>query len=356
MSKETIEWLNSHTLIGMTDERGTAWHNDDRIMMWDGQPNNYSGAIPVADVERRLFHWTAIDAPLSVSIPADIETGTALDDNGLWVRSVKLPDRKAIVRSDTGEVMGVFKQGYQSHQVREWLLQNVSGILGDTLVVSSAGELRGGAQCWVEISVPETMHDARSGFDYRPNLLAATSFDGSIATTYGRTVTATVCDNTLAVARSEMGTQQVKIKHSSRSLSSEVRDKARAAFNFVEQVKDDFDAELEMLTTTTVTDVQWRKFLDLWVPIPADKGAKQTIAQNKQDQLRALWNHDQRVAPWAGTALGVLQAANTHLHHLSVVKGAARADRNISRGVSGEIEKFDSGVLDTLNKVLVASS
>ena len=34
------------------------------------------------------------------------------------------------------------------------------------------------------------------GVTFRPNLLATTSFDGSIATTYKRTVTITVCDNT----------------------------------------------------------------------------------------------------------------------------------------------------------------
>ena len=33
------------------------------------------------------------------------------------------------------------------------------------------------------------------GVAFRPNLLATTSFDGSIATTYKRTVTITVCDN-----------------------------------------------------------------------------------------------------------------------------------------------------------------
>jgi len=26
MSKESLQWLNSNTLIGCTDKRGTAWH------------------------------------------------------------------------------------------------------------------------------------------------------------------------------------------------------------------------------------------------------------------------------------------------------------------------------------------
>ncbi|WP_179220189.1 DUF932 domain-containing protein [Rhodococcus sp. NCIMB 12038] len=104
----------------------------------------------------------------------------------------------------------VFSEGYEPHQYREWLLGAVSNLLGDTLVIASAGLLRQGGQAWVEVSVPETLHDGRTGFCYRPNLLAATSLDGSLATTYGRTVTATVCDNTMAIALGQARGQQVK--------------------------------------------------------------------------------------------------------------------------------------------------
>ncbi len=45
------------------------------------------------------------------------------------------------------------------------------------------------------------------GVEFRPNLLATTSFDGSIATTFKRTVTATVCDNTRELALAEKAQQ-----------------------------------------------------------------------------------------------------------------------------------------------------
>jgi len=48
--------------------------------------------------------------------------------------------------------------------------------------------------------------------EFRPNLLATTSFDGSIATTFKRTVTTTVCDNTRELALTEKG-QHYKVKH-----------------------------------------------------------------------------------------------------------------------------------------------
>ncbi len=50
--------------------------------------------------------------------------------------------------------------------------------------------------------MPDTI-TTPEGVAFRPNLLATTSFDGSIATTYKRTVTDTMCDNTRELALSE---------------------------------------------------------------------------------------------------------------------------------------------------------
>ncbi len=74
------------------------------------------------------------------------------------------------------------------HQYETWLLETVANILDDDLSISSAGLLRGGAIAWVEVSVPENI-TTPEGVEFRPNLLTTTSFDGSIATTFKRTIT-----------------------------------------------------------------------------------------------------------------------------------------------------------------------
>ena len=177
MSNETLVWLNTSTLIGMTDQRGTAWHY--RAEEQGEQSNHYPGAIPVGDVAERLFHWDAIKVPVLAQFPADFETMTSLDADGRPVAVSEVPGMVGIARSDTKKVFKVFSAGYEPHQYREWLLGAVSNLLGDTLVITSAGLLRGGGQAWVEVSVPETLHDDRTGFNYRPNLLAATSLDSA---------------------------------------------------------------------------------------------------------------------------------------------------------------------------------
>ena len=202
MSKETLEHLNLNTLIGNTDQRGTAWHY--RAELQGDESNHYPGPIPVPDVRRRLFQWAAESRRLAVETPATVTTMTHLNPDGYPMRWAIVADRQAICRSDDtrGTPMGIFKPGYLMHQYEEWLLTTVANILDDTLSISSAGLLRDGAIAWVEVSVPETI-TTPEGFDFRPKLLATTSHDGSIATTFKRTITATVCDNTRAMALAE---------------------------------------------------------------------------------------------------------------------------------------------------------
>lgn len=347
MSAETSIWLNTNTLIGMTANRGNAWHY--RAEDQGEESNHYEGAIPVGDVERRLFHWDAVKVPVLAQFPADFETMTSLDADGNPVRIDEVPGMVAIARNDTNHVFKIFTDGYEIHQYREWLLNTVSTILGDTLKITSAGLLKQGGQAWVEVSVPETLHDAETGFAFRPNLLAATSLDGSLSTTYTRTVTATVCDNTMAAALLEGRDQRVKIRHS--RYSGLRIDEARESLSLIEQTADAFTDALHELTRTTVTDRQWFAFLDEWKEIP-EKGRGKAIAERERDELTAMYRNDNRANTWNGTAFGVVQAVNTWAHHKATVKGASRADRNAEGAITGKFEQLDTKVLATLDKIL----
>jgi len=355
MSRETLQHLNTNVLIGDTAVRGKAWHW--RAEDQGEESNHYEGGIPYADVVRRLFDWTALKVPFAAELPADVETMDHLDGEGAPKRWQYASGRVAIVRSDTGEVMGVFKDGYEPHQYVEWLLNVQSNIVGDRLHISSAGLLRGGAVAWVEIGIPETVQP-KCGYVFKPHILGGTSFDGSIATFFKNTNNATVCDNTFEIARSEVG-PTYKVKHTRNSgfkLSA-----ARDALMILEQSADEFAAEVEALAATTVTDRQWFQWLEEVAPTFKDNekltGRSLTIATNKQEALRRLWNHDERVAPWKGTALGVLAAHNTWTTHEQTVRGeAGRQERAMLNVVTGAQAKSDDGALAALNRVLVGAA
>lgn len=356
MSKETIAWLNTQTLIGNTDKRGTAWHY--RAEDQGDESNHYPGPIPVADVERRLFAWEAISRPSFTTVPSSIEEATGVDDDGQPYKLILIEGEQRIVRSDTGAVMGpAFKAGYRMHQYREWLLSNVATILDDDLGISSAGLLKGGAVAWVEVSVPDSI-ETPQGVTFRPNLLAATSFDASVATCYGRKVTDTVCDNTMAGALGEKD-QKIKFKHT--RYSTLKAGQAREALAMVYSLADDYMAQLAALEAIKVTPTQFSKFVDKLVLTDSTgkvrewkdlEGRSKTMASNKRDGLVRLYNHDLRVAPWAGTAIGVVKAVNTFVHHEGIVRGADRAERNMLSTIEGKFDSLDQDTLNLLTSVL----
>jgi phage/plasmid-like protein (TIGR03299 family) len=257
----------------------------------------------------------------------------------------------------TTRCSGCSKNGYKIHQYDQWLLDNVSTILDDTLSISSAGLLRGRAVAWVEVSVPESI-TTPEGVQFRPNLLACTSLDGSLATTYKRTVQLTVCDNTMAAALGERG-QTVKVKHSRNSLTK-ISD-VRHALAMVYDTADTFAADVARLTATPVTNIQFKQVIDRLVPVDPDASPRaRTMAETKRAEINRMYRYDSRVVPFTGTAFGVLQAFNTWRHHeqggltgtTNTEKQAARADRNAYRAVTGETEREDAAVAAVLADVL----
>ena len=379
MSAETLDWHNVWSLIGNTANRtpangwhtvreivtadagvqtvGGAWHH--RAAMQGDEPNHYYGHIPVEDVERRLFGWdpmaiSPMVASYSVITEDGVELVTITDDK----RQMIVRPRGALGEDDPGGIVGVFKSGYRIHNFREWLLDNVATILSDELSISAAGLLREGAQAWVEVSVPETI-TTPEGVEFRPVLLAATSLDGSLATGYGRKVQLTVCDNTLAIALAEKG-QSIKFRHTTNSLNR--IGEAREALAVVHTIADDFATEVAQLTNTTVTDAQWSAFLDAHdlTTLKDAKGnakekASRTHATNRRAEFEQLYRYDSRVAPWTGTAFGVLQTVNTHKQHVATVRGMSRPMRNADMAITGGIDKLDADTLATLDRVLAAA-
>jgi phage/plasmid-like protein (TIGR03299 family) len=339
MSQETSLWLNQNTLIGFTEKRGRAWHY--RSVDQGTESNHYEGPVPIDDVHRRLFHWNAVEADIKVTVM-----------NADGVMEITDPTRKAIVRPDTGTVLGIFKKTYQMHQYDEWLLDNIANLLDDDLNIGSAGLLKSGAVAWVSVEVPENVVTPE-GVEFRPNLLASTSFDGSLATTYIRCVTNVVCDNTMSAALYEKG-QSYKLKHT-RYSNLKLQD-ARDALKMIHTVSDEFAAQIAELNKVRVSDKEWSKFIDAIAPVEKDgealKGRGLTMAESKRDELNRLWNHDERVAPWRGTKWGVVQAMNTFTHHSGIVRGADRPERNMLRAVTGGVDALDLSTLDTLNAVL----
>ena len=348
MSTETLEWLNTNTLIGCADQRGEAWHTR------KGHDNHYPAGIPVEDVRRRLFNFTVESYPVCFMAPCALDhpelAGINADGNPFRL-IVSQQGRQGQVRSDNGFDLGVFSDGYQGHDYSEWLIENVEAMLGQGLVIGSAGLLKAGAVAWVQVEMPDTVHTP-SGEELRPFLLAVTSFDGSVATRYKRGVTRVVCDNTLSLGLSEDGFAW-SARHTRNSMFR--IDAARVALDVlathtIEQATNDYVTEAERLINTAVSDTEWSKLV-YEITVPRDAKGKPitddvssstaTRMANKQAALNRMWETNPMVSMWKGTAWGALQAVSTFDLHESSVRGKARAERNMLAAVTGSLVDAD---------------
>ena len=69
MSRETIQWLNENVLSGFGR---VPWHFDSNFQT--DTSNVYPGAIPVTDVEKRLFNFQLASAAIKAICHAALST------------------------------------------------------------------------------------------------------------------------------------------------------------------------------------------------------------------------------------------------------------------------------------------
>lgn len=361
MSAETIEWLNQNTMIGFTANREAYKHmgwgvqydedaGENRAWWYTPEfDNGYPGAIPVEEVERVLFNWEPIETEIMYKRRDVTEADAdAIDGNGpfLWVPSDKY---KGIMHPDTEVEFGVFgKDSYKIHSYKEWLVDNLSRLVDGEAGIATAGMLRDGGVAYVTVELPENVEVA--GMDIRPQLLAATSVDGTKATTYKAITQVCVCDNTLDLAIQSGEGGMFKVRHSSKSLGR--LGDARDALGIIYKQAEDMEQFLTELASVDVTDAQFNAIVKAIKPIPepetAIKGDKSvvtnqraiTIADNTQQDLRQLWHRDPRVTPWTGTLLGAFQATNTWHNHMR-----SNSDNGVERvmtsTLANNVAKFD---------------
>jgi phage/plasmid-like protein (TIGR03299 family) len=338
MSRETAQWLNENIRIGNTAKRGQAWWYDADL---DTVGSHYEGPVPVEVVRNELFDWEPTIVPLTGLVGPD---GQTYGD----------PNRIAIGHPKTGKVLGVFTTGYVAHSYADTLLDKVAMILDDNLNIGSAGLLREGARAWCTVEMDDTVHGP-GGIDFRPFLTAATSFDGSLSTTYQLGNQLPVCDNTLAAALGATDALRVKIRHSA-PVEGKLAD-VKDALQLLTNTADTFAAELEALLSEKVSETRFNMWVDVYSGMASKAkdnvtaGRGFTMASNKRDKLIELWSNDPMVNPWRGTAFGVLQTANTFETHWSSVRNVTRAERNMTRTVDGEWAKIDAAALKTLAAV-----
>lgn len=348
----------AHALIGNTDKR-SGW-----IGQTDGTLPTYAGPIPVSEVQRLLFNFKAISVPTGNFIPVGMdqlgEPGVIIMEDGSLAKAIVTPGKQGIVRSDDFSELGRHTTSYGKHDYDEWMIQKVMAALQGAMEIWAALTLKNGAQAAVEMALDETMHDETTGLNFYPFMLARTSLDGSLATSYSVHSRIIECDNMFPQVMSEarkLG-RQYKVKHTHASNNRDHTVGMREAMN----VMDLQAAELKEFTKLTsgihVSRPQWLKVLDILEP-PAPVGStkvKLTKTENRRELLDSIYMGQGEFGAlsgdFAGTVFGGFQAANTYQQRGIGVRGTTRIERVYDRSIRGDLQASDANTLNAFAKVL----
>lgn len=354
MSAETSEWLNTMVLIGHTAEDSpharvpgsefAAWHKE------YGSDNHYPYSVPVTEIEQRLLTFDLVDVPLMFD-------ATVLTEAGVTTYQVNDPTRKVIVRSDTGNVLHVAGSDYSTPNYRKDVLgyaEELVSVADGELEIMSAGLLKNGARFWTQFVQPAGI--AMSGFPVTPWVTIADSCDGRPWKLFPG-ATAVVCDNTLDLAIGD-AVNIARVRHTVNR-----RDMMAEAAKIVGMMNSHMmiaASRIDQLMNTPVTDRQWYQFLDTHVGAPVEGSAKSaTVNANERDHLTSLYLLDDRCAPWAGTAFGIVQTVNTDARHFRGTTGHGKQidphHRHMDSTLAGFYARVDTKTIDEINQVFKAT-
>lgn len=237
----------------------------------------------------------------------------------------EVPNVKHMVRDDTLAVLGTHTDGYQVHQPREIVEHMRDSIMIDPrFTFETMGALKEGRTIWGLARYAESA--MIGGAPHNMYILAATSFDGSMATIERATSVCVVCDNTLGYSNQQDGASQIKITHRSQ-FQGDKRDAAAEKFARIvaqfEQFKVMGDALAQVQMSKDELNAFFRSMLD--IPAGAARGDISARKINQyDDMIRSLQTANRAEASEApNTRFAALQAVTRYVdHERSTKKGA----------------------------------
>ena len=203
------------------------------------------------------------------------------------VDGTPIPQRKAVVRSDSGGILGVVGNSYvpvQNHQAFGFL----DAVVADGgLRYHTAGALGAGERVWMLAKLPDEIRVKNSDDITEKFLLLSNSHDGSSSLRVYFTPIRVVCSNTLAIAASNGRGQGVSIIHKG-DLSAKVR-QAQEVLGLAKQFYEGVEFQINRLASHYPSLRQLEEYFREVYP-DAPEGESSRTKNVRQEMLR-LFEH-----------------------------------------------------------------
>lgn len=236
-----------------------------------------------------------------------------------------VPQRKAVVRSDTGEVLGVVGNSYvpvQNSQAFGFL----DAVVGDgSLRYHTAGALGKGERVWMLAKLPNEIRIKNSEDVTEQFLLLSNSHDGTSSLRVFFTPIRVVCANTLGAAERRGRRQGVSIVHKG-DLDAKVNE-AQAVLGLAKRFYDSLGEKMNVLANYYPNRKKIEDYFESLYPNIPD--ARNTRSENVRKELMHLFEHGRgqnipatRLSMWAA-----FNAVTEYVDHHRSTRGKTDLDR-----------------------------
>ena len=193
--------------------------------------------------------------------------------------------RKAVVRTDSKEVLGVVGNKYvpiQNHQCFGFL----DSVVADGQVTyHTAGALGSGERIWMLAKLPNTIRVKGTDDITEQFLLLSNSHNGSSSLRVFFTPIRVVCANTLGAAERSGRKQGVSIYHRG-DLTAKVGE-AQKILGLASRFYDDLETKINHLAQTQMSKLQLETYFEALYPDPIESKSKR--AKNVRNELTRLF-------------------------------------------------------------------
>ncbi len=239
----------------------------------------YTGEVPWHKLGTKLDQpATAREAIEAAGLNYRVDLKSLNTEDGTAVSQ-----RKGVVRSDTGKVLGVVGNSYvpvQNYQAFGFLDAVVAE---GGLRYHTAGALGNGERVWMLAKLPSQIRVKNSDDVVDKFLLLSNTHDGSTALRVYFTPIRVVCQNTLNMAEGRSVGQGIAIMHKG-DLHTKIRE-AQRVLGLAERFYDDAEGMIETLAHHTPNPEQLRSYFEALYPDPTDadnaraKKVRENLAQ-----------------------------------------------------------------------------
>lgn len=309
-----------------------AWHKKGHVLT----------SPPTKDEAYKLAYGgrTILESPI-VAVNKINPEGYGPDD------TFKIEDQKAIFNSDgvyLGTV-GIKKETYQPWELLEFYTPFIESGMVD---IDTGGSLRGGTQIFISSKLKGAISDILPNDSVRANLLAATSFNSSLANTIKWTGTRVVCANTLAIALKERAPEwRIRNTENMRSRIANVQEVIKGVLAAHQESVNQY----QLLAHKRVTDGQIKTYVNrvltgfdtIQLEKTKDRDATSTKTINKINRVIELVDTQKGLDLVPAMRGTMWQAYNAVTEHLTYEHG--RDDNRLASNLFGDASVINQNAL-----------